>query len=249
MDFKVDKPSHIFALLLLIFSILLVFILPVATFIIMLDHPLSLEDIDIPELTAVLNQFIVIATFILVPIAWYFIVNKLSFKGTLSRMKLVSENIDKAFLWGILAAILIFLTTFVIEIILISSFGYSPGDLSNIPYLEKLFSPATMFFIVGIQPVAEEIFFRGFLYEKVENFAGGAMAIIITSILFGIAHLSYGLTIPVLIIILMGMILGYVVYRTKNLYSAIIAHVVYNVTSLALAYLAQHLTSGLALIL
>lgn len=244
MDFKIDKPSHIFALLLLILSILLVFILPVANFIIELDHPLSLEDLNISELTAVISQFIVIATFILVPVAWYVIVNKLSFKGMLSRMKLVSENIDKAFLWGILAAILIFITTFVIELVLINGFGVKVEDLSNIPYLEKLFSPVTLFFIVAIQPVAEEIFFRGFLYEKIENFAGGAMAVVFTSFLFGIAHLSYGLTIPVIIIILMGMILGYVVYRTKNLYSAITAHVAYNVTSLALAFLAQHLLSG-----
>ncbi len=250
MDFNIGKASHIFAFLLLIGSFLFIFILPIVTFFILLDSPQLLETIEISEATAIQSQLLVIAIFILVPFAWYFIVNRLGIKGIFTRIKLVSENIDKAFLWGILAAIVIFFVIFVIEVVLIS-LGHEPEELSNIPDIQRLFSWPTMFFLVAVQPISEEIFFRGFLFEKIEHFAGGAIAIFITAVLFGVAHMSYGKIFPVLMPILMGIVLGYIVYKTKNLYSAIFAHIAFNITSLTLAYFAQNLelVEQLALIL
>jgi len=248
MDFSIEKPSHIFALILLILSFGILFILPVYTFIILYESPNLLEDINISETLAILDQLILFSILFLVPFAWYYLVNKLGIKQTFSRIKLVSENIDKAFLWGIITAGLIFLIIFLIVMGLIE-LGHDPQKLSNIPDLEKLFSVPVMFFFVTVQPIGEEIFFRGFLFEKIEKFAGGIMAIFMTAFLFGIAHMSYGKEIPVVMVILMGIVLGYIVFKTKNLYSAIIAHVTFNVTSLALAYVGWELLEQLALIL
>jgi membrane protease YdiL (CAAX protease family) len=47
----------------------------------------------------------------------------------------------------------------------------------------------------------------------------------------------------------MGVILGFIILKTKNLYSSIIAHVAFNVTSLTLAYLGWELLENFALIL
>ena len=247
MDFSYEKPSHIFALLLLFISIFFVFVLPITTFILFYGTD-YIDEINISEISAILSQIIVIAVFILVPFAWYYLVNRLGIKGILKRIKLVSENIDKAFLWGILAAVLIFFIIFVIEVALIN-IGHDPEDLSNIPNIQKLFSPAVMFLLVAVQPIGEEIFFRGFLYEKIEGFAGPAVSIILTSFLFGIAHMSYAKWFPVVMPILMGIVLGYIVYKTNNLYSAIIAHITFNLTSLTLAYLGQELLREASLIL
>jgi len=106
-----------------------------------------------------------------------------------------------------------------------------------------------MFFLVAIQPIGEEIYFRGFLYDKIENYASGPFAVVITAVLFGIAHMSYGKEIPVIMIILMGLVLGFIVYKTKNLYSSIIAHIIFNVTSFTLAYLGLELLNETSLIL
>jgi membrane protease YdiL (CAAX protease family) len=249
MDFDIKKPSHILAFFILIISFILIFVLPVMTFFVMQDMPQLLEQVNISESVAIQSQLIIIAVFIFVPFSWYALVNKLNFKGILSRIKLVKNNIDKAFLWGIFAAITIFVFIFVIEILLIYFLNYNPKDLSNIPDIQRLFSPITLFFIVGIQPIGEEIFFRGFLFEKIEGYGGGLLSIIITSILFGIAHMSYGKIFPALMPIVMGLILGYIVYRTKNLYSAIIAHVTFNLSSLTLAYIGQELLNEISLIL
>lgn len=247
MDFKFDKPSHIFALLLLIGSFFLIFVIPIITFFILIDSSQLIENLEIPEFITIVTQlFVILVLFILIPFIWYYFVNNLKFKDILRRIKLVSENIDKAFLWGIFAAIITFIIIFIIEFALIK-LGQKPQDLSNIPDLQRLFSWPVLFFLVTVQPIGEEIFFRGFLFEKLENFAGGILAIIFTAFLFGLAHMSYGKVFPVLMPILMGIILGYVVYKTKNLYSSIIAHIVFNVTSLALAYLGQHLLEQFAL--
>lgn len=248
MDFKFEKPSHIFALLLVLISFFLIFFLPVFTFFVALDTNQLLDTVDIPEIVAIQSQLLVIAIFILVPFAWYYIVNKSNFKQTLSRIKLVGKDIDKAFLWGVVSAVVIFLIIFIIEIILISG-GIKPQDLSNFPELQKLFSWPTLLFLVAIQPIGEEIYFRGFLYDKIENYAGGPFSVVITAILFGIAHMSYGKEIPVIMIILMGLVLGFIVYKTRNLYSSIIAHIIFNVTSFTLAYLGLKLLNETSLIL
>lgn len=248
MDFNFKKPSHIFALLILLISFFLIFVLPIITFIIALDANQLLETMDIPEIIAIQSQLLVIAIFIFVPFAWYYFVNKSSFKEILSRIKLVSNNIDKAFLWGVCSAAIIFFVIFIIEIALIQV-GYKPQDLSNFPELQKLFSWSTLFFLIAIQPIGEEIYFRGFLFDKIENFAGGAFAVVITAVLFGIAHMSYGKEIPVIMIMMMGLILGYIVYKTRNLYSSLIAHIVFNLTSFTLAYLGMELLNETSLIL
>jgi len=249
MDFNFQKPLHILALIILIISFILIFVLPIITFFVLQDMPQLLEEVNISEAVALQSQLIIIAVFIFVPISWYVLVNRLKFKEILRRIKLVRENIGKAVLWGIFAAIVIFAFIFAIEIALIALLKYNPNDLSNIPDIQRLFSPITLFFIVGIQPIGEEIFFRGFLFEKIENFGGAWVSIIITSTLFGIAHMSYGKIFPALMPIVMGVVLGFIVYKTKNLYSAIIAHVTFNLTSLTLAYIGQELLKEASLIL
>jgi membrane protease YdiL (CAAX protease family) len=248
MDFKPDKPSHIFALILLLISFLLIFILPIYTFLISLDATELLETFDIPESVAVSSQLLVIAIFILIPFAWYYFVNGSDLKDFKSRIKLIAKDIDIAFIWGVLSAILIFIIIFVIEIMLIAG-GIETQDLSNMPDLQRLFSWPVLFFLIAVQPIGEEVYFRGFLFDKIENYAGPQIAIFITALLFAIAHMSYGKIIPVLMIFLMGLVLGYIVYKSKSLYSSIIAHIFFNVSSFTLAYLGMELLNETSLIL
>jgi membrane protease YdiL (CAAX protease family) len=248
MDFSIEKPSHIFAFILLIISFGILFILPVFTFIVLYGSPHLLEEINISETMAIIDQLILLSILILIPFIWYYLVNNLGIKKIFSRIKLVSENIDKAFLWGIITAGLILIVIFLIVAGLIE-LGYDPQKLSNIPDLEKLFSVPVMFFFVTVQPIGEEIFFRGFLFEKIEKFAGGKGAIFITAFLFGIPHMSYGKIFPAVLPILIGVLLGYIVYKTKNLWSSIIAHVAFNFTVLLLTYLGWELVKETALIL
>jgi uncharacterized protein len=248
MDFNIRKPLHILALILMLVTFFVIIIFPILSFIGVFPSTQSIEVDEVSESIKLLSELIMLVVqlclvfglLVIVPILWYILVNECTLKEAFSRLKLRLERIDMAFLWGILAAIIIFIVIFVLEFFLIRM-GHQPEDLSNIPDIRQLFSWPTMFFIVGFQPIAEEFFFRGFLFDKIEKFAGGAFAIVTTAFLFGLAHMSYGKLFPVVMPILIGIILGYIVYKTKNLYSSIIAHVVFNITVLTIAFVGTEL--------
>ena len=74
--------------------------------------------------------------------------------------------------------------------------------------------------------VAEEILFRGYLLSTLASGFGWSVAILITSLLFGLAHLSNGLESPLAAIngVLLGAVLGWSVRRSGSLWWAIGLH-------------------------
>jgi len=116
-------------------------------------------------------------------------------------------------------------------------------DISNVEDLAGGLSIFSMFFIIIFQSIGEEVFFRGFLLEKIDSFAGKNIAIIVTAILFGLAHMSYGKLYPVIMPMIMGIVLGYIVLKTKNLYSSIVAHMLFNFASFVLYLFAKNLSA------
>lgn len=246
MDFNIKKPAHILALIILLGVFFLIIIYPALSFFEVFPS-VETGEIELTEPLILFSSVITVLIFLVVPIIWYLLVNRYSIKEMLSYLKLRSERIDEAFLWGILAAITMLVIVFIIGFALYS-FGYDQEDLSNVDVLAGNLSIASMAFIIIVQSFSEEVFFRGFLLDKIDSVAGEKMAIFVTALLFGLAHMSYGKIYPVIMPVIMGFLLGFVVFKTKNLYSAIIAHMAFNFASFALYLFAQSLGSG-ALIL
>ena len=237
MDFIFKKPTHLFVLLLILVAFAFMIIMPILSFFGIISSTQSTQDIGnlseslfFQAFLLVFQLLIVIVLLIIVPFIWYYIINHYELRKIFERLKLTFKNIDIAFLWGIVATILIFLIFFAIEFLLII-LGVNPDDLGNIQDLEKYFTPASLFILISVQPIAEEIFFRGFLLDKIGSFAGQNIAIFSTSVLFGIAHMSYGKIYPVLFPMIMGVLLAYIVIKTRNIYASIFAHIFFNVTS------------------
>lgn len=89
------------------------------------------------------------------------------------------------------------------------------------------------FSAIIIAPLFEEIFFRGFMYQAFRKTMRVWPAAVLTSLVFGIAHIDPAVIIP---IALLGMILLGIYRWTGNLWSSIITHAGYNaiaVTALA----------------
>ena len=105
------------------------------------------------------------------------------------------------------------------------------NDISNIEDLAGVLSIPSMLFVILIQSVSEEVFFRGFLMGKIDKFTGMYPAILIVAIIFGLAHISYGKYYPVIASIMIGIVLGFIKYKTKNLFSSIVAHLTFNFTA------------------
>lgn len=112
---------------------------------------------------------------------------------------------------------------------LVSSAGiledqFSKTDNILSPLLEGPFLVA--FITVGIiAPIAEEFLFRGVVFNTLKKRFSPVWTIVIQGVLFGVFHLnlvqgSYAT--------LLGMVFGYVTYKTKSLWPAIIMHIVNN---------------------
>lgn len=86
-----------------------------------------------------------------------------------------------------------------------------------------------------LAPLAEELFFRGFLFAGMRNGLGPWFAAIFSSVLFALAHMSPYLYPPVFAI---GLFLTWVYRRTGSLWYNILAHMGYN-SLVALVALSQ----------
>jgi len=248
MDFNIKKLTNLFALMMVIVTFLVFTVLPVLSYF-GVSFSTQTDQISgnpgsfgmIFEIIVLLIQTaIIIALFIIIPILWYLIVNKFNLKETFYHLKLRINAIDIAFLWGVITAI--FALVIIVAIgALLMSLGLDLTESSNIPELEMYFSLPSILFLIAFQPIAEEIFFRGFLLEKIDSLIGEKTAIITTAILFGIAHLSVGNIYPAFMTGVMGVLLAFLVIKTKNLYSAITAHIIFNLVSFSIYIFAKNM--------
>ncbi|MEK7540280.1 MAG: CPBP family intramembrane glutamic endopeptidase [Patescibacteria group bacterium] len=77
-------------------------------------------------------------------------------------------------------------------------------------------------YLLVARVIAEEIFFRGFLAKKT-----GA---VVSSIVFGALHASYGSGVEIIGAIVLGYALAKAFEKNKNLFPNIAAHFLYNLT-------------------
>ena len=85
---------------------------------------------------------------------------------------------------------------------------------------------------VVVAPVAEEFFFRRVLQGWLERELGGPIAITVSSLAFGLAHMGQGLAwIP---LVLFGAAAGYLARQTGSIIPGILLHALFNAASLLL---------------
>jgi len=91
--------------------------------------------------------------------------------------------------------------------------------------------------IGGAAGICEEILFRGTLLRGFEKL-GPAKSIILTAILFGMWHMYFT---SFLGTFLLGLLIGYIVYRTNSLYCGMFAHFINNSAAVLLGFAAQYI--------
>lgn len=74
-------------------------------------------------------------------------------------------------------------------------------------------------------PIFEEILFRGFLLPSLTRYLPAWGAIVLSSLIFAIAHLSLSEVLPLTVL---GMLLGFVYARSGNLLSSMLLHSLWN---------------------
>lgn len=94
---------------------------------------------------------------------------------------------------------------------------------------------------IGLVPaVIEEFLFRGLILRGYEKY-GARKAIVITGILFGALHLQL-MSIPS--IILLGIVISYVVYRTDSIFAGVLYHFLHNTTTVTILFMQNAALEG-----
>jgi membrane protease YdiL (CAAX protease family) len=98
-------------------------------------------------------------------------------------------------------------------------------------------SSPVWFFIVGaiLAPLVEEMFFRGFLFQGFRARYGWVPGLLLSSAIFGIAHLDPVALVPTFIL---GCVLAYMYQRSNSIWPGVIFHTMINSLGLCAAYLA-----------
>lgn len=248
MDFNFKNPTHLIALFLVLISLLMFVVVPIFTYFGMFGDITSttgqLE--QFPEsfkiifeiFTLLLQLTLVVILFVLVPFVWYKLVNKYSISQMIEAIRLKKDHLDLSFIYGIITAAIMIGVVMGLGVIL-SLLGFDLENASNIQDIEQLFSVPSTLILIAFQPIAEEIFYRGFLLEKIQKISSAPVSVAVTAILFGLAHLTTANIYPALLTGVAGVILAVLVIKTKNLTAAIIAHILFNVISFSLYTLGQ----------
>ena len=92
---------------------------------------------------------------------------------------------------------------------------------------------------VGIAPFTEELFFRGLLYRSLRDHHGVPIAIIVSSVLFGLVHVTLAPWRDVVLLqsvmVFTGVGLAWI-YERRGLYASVAAHTVFNVIGVVLIF-------------
>jgi len=116
--------------------------------------------------------------------------------------------------------------------------GINPSE-EAVRRLPEIFGRSTGGFLLAVlvvavvAPVAEELFFRGFVYPAFRQRWGVTAAIIITSVLFALFHFSPSVFIPIFII---AVGLAYLYQVTDSLGPPIMLHALNNFLSVVVIY-------------
>lgn len=136
---------------------------------------------------------------------------------------------DNWVVWGfggyLVALPLVLLVSLINQLIWQGQGGSNPLLLLALQAQDKVV--LAIFFITSsiAAPVFEEIMFRGFLLPSLTRYVSVSGAIVLSGFIFAIAHLSLSEVLP---LATLGMILGFVYTRSRNLLAPMLVHCLWN---------------------
>lgn len=157
-------------------------------------------------------------------------------KTPLRAIGLVRHKLEDVF-YGMGGLLVYFvLTVFVVSVVKYFVPGLDLQQQQELGYSKDVVGPALAVAFLGLvilPPLAEEILFRGFLYTGLRSKLPVLVAAIITSVLFGVAHLQWGSDNPLhwaaaLDTLVLSFVLIYLRQTRRSLWPAIYLHMFKN---------------------
>lgn len=135
---------------------------------------------------------------------------------------------------SVVLTLLVFLGALIVVGLIISPFNtnITSGKLNTIIHLLKS-NFSLLLFTCLTAGITEELLFRGFLLTRLELvFKNYKYAIVLSSVLFGLLHISYGTIVQVLGPIVLGLVLAIHYYKYRNIKILITCHFLWDFISL-----------------
>jgi membrane protease YdiL (CAAX protease family) len=143
-------------------------------------------------------------------------------------------------LLGILLGAFVFLIDVLISVTMVSLFGPSEAiEESNTLILNLSASPTGLIAVIAalsLAGICEEFTFRGFLQTAIGSKYPFAVALLVSSLAFGLFHFDPS-GIYTLSAFLIGVVLGYIYYRSSSYVTSAVAHSTVNLIAFALLLL------------
>jgi membrane protease YdiL (CAAX protease family) len=116
-----------------------------------------------------------------------------------------------------------------------------PASEAEAQLMVSIHAPASAFervfiilSLVAAAATGEELLFRGMLWRWLEDSWGKVAALVVTSLVFGLAHVYLWRTIP--LIVPVGFLLGWLVLRSGSVASSMAAHAAFNGTPIVASW-------------
>ena len=133
--------------------------------------------------------------------------------------------------YGLLTCLVLFVAPLPIQVLVPRLTGSGQPSVWE-PSSAFLLIPAAVTMILGA--FREEAFFRSYLLTEMGEYGvAKAQAIVGSAVLFGLGHIYQGIA-GFVSTTVMGIILGYIYYRRRNVFEIIIGHAAYNIAVLAI---------------
>jgi len=112
-------------------------------------------------------------------------------------------------------------------------------------YRTAVFPPLLWLAVVVGAPLAEELFFRGFVFKGLlHSFLGGTGAVVVTAGVWAVIHLQYDWY-GMVNIFVAGLLFGYARLKTNSVYPCLLMHALMNLLATVQVIVAVHAQRGL----
>lgn len=138
------------------------------------------------------------------------------------KIKDIVLPIIAAFSYSFFYALITYETALENSVMIHNSVAYYSGVCRGLGFVFMVIN------LLVIAPISEEIALRGIVYTRVEKTTNAVVAIMISSLLFGLMHIAAGGIILIIGAILMGAVFGLIFYKTNSLLLCFIAHSIAN---------------------
>ena len=159
--------------------------------------------------------------------------HKLIIKDDIRKLGFLKSELRFSYLYAIIFAIVTFLLISTIALknfAAITNYNYTKSFFLNLPLVYISNFNAASFVVVA--PLAEELLFRSIIFRLLLKKFSIINSIIISSVLFAVAHIYTGLGAELYTTILVSLVFGIfsatLFYRSKSIYPSICSHVVLN---------------------